>query len=72
VELAENRLSVAVEYLKSKGMPANEAARINQYHYLMRRSFDTLRHIKVTARATALAGVRLLMGSLFRYLGKLD
>jgi hypothetical protein len=35
-----------VEVMKSKGLPANEASRINQYHTLMRSRIEALRNIK--------------------------
>lgn len=46
VQASLNRLSVATERMKLAGMPANEAARINQYIMLIAERFNQLRYIK--------------------------
>eukprot|EP00179_Madagascaria_erythrocladioides_P027200 CAMPEP_0198335074 /NCGR_PEP_ID=MMETSP1450-20131203/20048_1 /TAXON_ID=753684 ORGANISM="Madagascaria erythrocladiodes, Strain CCMP3234" /NCGR_SAMPLE_ID=MMETSP1450 /ASSEMBLY_ACC=CAM_ASM_001115 /LENGTH=340 /DNA_ID=CAMNT_0044039705 /DNA_START=35 /DNA_END=1057 /DNA_ORIENTATION=- len=46
IQLATNRLSLATEKMKAAGMPANEAARINQYIMMIGGQFNHLRFIK--------------------------
>eukprot|EP00186_Timspurckia_oligopyrenoides_P000457 CAMPEP_0182444130 /NCGR_PEP_ID=MMETSP1172-20130603/2679_1 /TAXON_ID=708627 /ORGANISM="Timspurckia oligopyrenoides, Strain CCMP3278" /LENGTH=194 /DNA_ID=CAMNT_0024639619 /DNA_START=658 /DNA_END=1242 /DNA_ORIENTATION=+ len=41
-----NQLSLSIEALKLKGLPGNEAARMNQYLMLLQWRFNELRYIK--------------------------
>jgi hypothetical protein len=41
------RLTLAVERTKEAGSPGNEAARINQYHSLLMKEWETAKYIKV-------------------------
>ena len=41
-----SRLSLSVEVMKASGMPANEASRINQYHWLLMREIEELQAVK--------------------------
>jgi hypothetical protein len=48
------RMSIAVERLKEAGLPGNEAARINQYHSLLTKEWETARFIKSYRTPTGL------------------
>eukprot|EP00511_Aplanochytrium_stocchinoi_P002520 CAMPEP_0204826658 /NCGR_PEP_ID=MMETSP1346-20131115/4286_1 /ASSEMBLY_ACC=CAM_ASM_000771 /TAXON_ID=215587 /ORGANISM="Aplanochytrium stocchinoi, Strain GSBS06" /LENGTH=422 /DNA_ID=CAMNT_0051954763 /DNA_START=143 /DNA_END=1411 /DNA_ORIENTATION=- len=45
LELLDNSYSF-VEEMKIRGMPANEAARVNQYHWFLQARFERLRNFK--------------------------
>lgn len=45
------KLHEQVEVMKSAGLPANEASRINQYHWLLQARLEKLQNIKVRSVA---------------------
>lgn len=54
IMLSFKSLHEQVEVMKAVGLPANEASRINQYHWLLQARLEKLQNIKVRHRLCTL------------------